>query len=89
MSAVELVISFNSFASLNMSYCPPQPIHFSLADGFFVHAVKRYDNPVTFARSYTLAAQSRTTIFVDEIPGLEDTDVSASITAGLPIVVER
>jgi hypothetical protein len=41
------------------------------------------------ARTYTLAAQSRTTIFVDEIPGLEDTDVSASITAGLPIVVER
>ncbi len=40
--------------NLDMSYCPPQPIHFSLGDGFYVHAVKRYDNPVTFARSYTL-----------------------------------
>jgi len=40
--------------NLDMSYCPPQPIHFRLGDGFFVHAVKRYDNPVTFARSYTL-----------------------------------
>ncbi len=37
----------------------------------------------------TLDRQSRMTRYLDEIPGLEDTDVSASITATLPIVVER
>lgn len=40
-------------------------------------------------RTYTLPPTSRTTIRVDAIPGLEDTDVSASISATQPIVVER
>ena len=40
-------------------------------------------------RFYTLPKTSRTTIFVDSLPGLNDTDVSASITAGAPIIVER
>ena len=40
-------------------------------------------------RSYDLPAQSRTTIFVNTVPGLESTDVSAHITAPQPIAVER
>jgi hypothetical protein len=40
-------------------------------------------------RTYTLAPSSRTTIEVDAIPGLADTDVSASITSDQPIAVER
>lgn len=40
-------------------------------------------------RSYGLAGTSRTTIHVDSIPGLTDTDVSAAIHATSPIVVER
>lgn len=44
---------------------------------------------VVVTRSYTLPPTSRTTIYVDGIPGLEDTDVSASIAATQPIVVER
>jgi peptide/nickel transport system permease protein len=43
-----------AWRNLDFSYCPPQPIHFDLRGGFYVHAVQRYDNPVTFARSYTL-----------------------------------
>lgn len=34
------------------SYCPPQPLHFSLADGLHLGAMRRLDNPVTFARTY-------------------------------------
>jgi hypothetical protein len=40
-------------------------------------------------RSYDLPAQSRTTIFVNTVPGLESTDVSAEVTAPQPIAVER
>jgi hypothetical protein len=40
-------------------------------------------------RQYTLPPTSRTTIHVDSVPGLQDTDVSASITSTRPIVVER
>lgn len=40
-------------------------------------------------RSYTLPATSRTTIHVDSVPVLADTDVSAAIRASVPIVVER
>ncbi|MBK8856836.1 MAG: ABC transporter permease [Opitutaceae bacterium] len=43
-----------AWRNLEYSYCPPQPVHFDLRGGFYVHAVDRYDNPVTFARSYTL-----------------------------------
>jgi hypothetical protein len=38
---------------------------------------------------YSLPPTSRTTILVDAIAGLEDTDVSASVTATQPIIVER
>jgi hypothetical protein len=48
----------------------------------------RPSGPV-ITRSYTLSPNSRTTIYVNEIPGLEYTDVSASITATQPIVAER
>ncbi len=40
-------------------------------------------------RTYPLPAHSRSTIFVNTIPGLESTDVSAEITATQPIAVER
>jgi WD40-like Beta Propeller Repeat len=40
-------------------------------------------------RTYDLPAQSRSTIYVNTIPGLESTDVSAEITATQPIAVER
>jgi Tol biopolymer transport system component len=40
-------------------------------------------------RTYGLPAQSRTTIYVNTVPGLESTDVSAEITATQPIAVER
>lgn len=40
-------------------------------------------------RTYTLPATSRTTVWVDNEAGLTDTDVSASITATQPIIVER
>lgn len=41
------------------------------------------------ARDYTLPPNSRTNIWVDLVEGLESTDVSASIVADHPIVVER
>jgi hypothetical protein len=40
-------------------------------------------------RTYELPARSRTTIYVNTVPGLESTDVSAEITATQPIAVER
>ena len=42
-------------------------------------------------RTYTAAADRRTTIAVDAVPGVEATSVSAIITSrnGVPIVVER
>ncbi len=42
-------------------------------------------------RSYTIAANSRQTIRVDDVPGLAETDVSAAIrsTNAVPIIVER
>jgi uncharacterized repeat protein (TIGR01451 family) len=42
-------------------------------------------------RSYTVAPNSRRTIRVDDVPGLEETDVSAAIrsTNTVPIIVER
>ncbi len=38
--------------NLEYSYCPPQPIRFNFTDGLHVNAMRRFDNPVTFARSY-------------------------------------
>jgi hypothetical protein len=40
-------------------------------------------------RTYDLPPSSRTTIYVNQIAGLEETDVSGDITADAPIVVER
>ncbi len=40
-------------------------------------------------QTYQVAAASRMTIMVNSVPGLADTDVSASITSTLPIVAER
>lgn len=45
---------------------------------------------VIFERELTVKATSRTTIHVDEVPGLEDAQVSATITASAPgLVAER
>lgn len=38
--------------NLPHSYCPPQPLHFTFTDGLHVGAMRRLDNPVTFARTY-------------------------------------
>jgi len=56
-----------------------------------VTATVRYLRPTGAAitRPYTLAPNSRLTILVNQIPGLEDTDVSASISATLPVIAER
>jgi hypothetical protein len=45
----------------------------------------------TVDQTLTLAPTSRTTIAVDQLPGLEATEVSATVTSttGVPIVVER
>jgi hypothetical protein len=43
----------------------------------------------TITRAYDLAPGSRTTVYVNGIPGLEETDVAGEITAAAPIVVER
>jgi hypothetical protein len=40
-------------------------------------------------RTYDLPARSRTTIVVNDVPGLASTDVSAEISATQPIAVER
>jgi hypothetical protein len=40
-------------------------------------------------RTYDLPARSRTTVVVNDVPGLASTDVSAEITATQPIAVER
>lgn len=41
-----------SWRELTYSYCPPQPVRWSWADGLHVTALRRVDNPVTFARNY-------------------------------------
>lgn len=41
-----------SWRELSYSYCPPQPIRWTWADGLHVTKLRRVDNPVTFARSY-------------------------------------
>jgi hypothetical protein len=46
-------------------------------------------NGTTVVQNRTLSPTSRTTIHVDSVPGLADTDVSASITSDQPIIVER
>ena len=56
-----------------------------------VTATIQYSTPSGIARTETrtLAPSSRTTIPVDTLPGLENTDVSCSISASGAIVVER
>jgi hypothetical protein len=55
------------------------------------HTTVRFLLPdgTTITRTYDLAPGSRTTIYVNQIPGLDETDVSGDITANAPIVVER
>ena len=45
----------------------------------------------TVTRSYTVRAHSRFSVYVDGIPGLENTSVATTMTStnGVPIVVER
>ena len=43
----------------------------------------------TISRTYELAPGSRTTVYVNDVPGLEETDVAGQITAAAPIIVER
>ena len=43
----------------------------------------------TISRTYTLAPGSRTTIYVNQVEGLDETDVSGGVSADAPIVVER
>jgi hypothetical protein len=55
------------------------------------HATVRYLVPsgAVVLRTYDLPPASRTTIHVNEVPGLAATDVSAEITADAPIAAER
>jgi Tol biopolymer transport system component len=55
------------------------------------HASVRFLLPsgATIDRTYDLVPGSRTTIYVNQVPGLEETDVSGDIRADAPIVVER
>jgi WD40 repeat protein len=55
------------------------------------HATVRFLLPsgTTISKIYDLAPGSRTTIYVNQIVGLEETDVSGDISADAPIVVER
>jgi hypothetical protein len=43
----------------------------------------------TITKTYDLPPGSRTTIYVNQVEGLDETDVSGDITADAPIVVER
>jgi Tol biopolymer transport system component len=55
------------------------------------HTTVRFLLPTgtVITRTYDLAPGSRTTIYVNQVAGLEETDVSGDITADAPIVVER
>jgi hypothetical protein len=55
------------------------------------HATVRFLLPSgsVVTRSYDLAPGSRTTVYVNQVPGLDETDVSGDISADVPIVVER
>ena len=54
-----------------------------------VRFLRRSGAPIT--KRYTVPAGRRFTIYVDEIPGLQEADVSAAFTSanGVPIIVER
>ena len=55
------------------------------------NATIRYLRPTgpAITQTYTLLPNSRRTVYVNEVPGIAYTDVSASITATAPIVAER
>ena len=55
------------------------------------HATVRFLLPsgTVVTRTYDLAPGSRTTVHVNEVPGLDETDVSGDIASDAPIVVER
>ena len=55
------------------------------------HATVRFLLPsgTIVTRTYDLAPGSRTTIYVNQVAGLDETDVSGDISADAPIVVER
>ena len=61
----------------------PQPVP--------IRATVRYLLPsgAAVTRSYDLPPNSRTTIHVNAVPGLDETDVSGDIAADAPIIVER
>ncbi|MBN1436590.1 MAG: ABC transporter permease [Sedimentisphaerales bacterium] len=43
----------SQWQQLEYAYCPPQPIHFSLEHGFYICAMERHVDPVTFRRTFT------------------------------------
>jgi hypothetical protein len=55
------------------------------------HTTVRYllSSGTVITRTYDMAPRSRVTIYVNVIPGIEETDVSADITADAPIMAER
>lgn len=73
------VLGFNLFYLLQNPQATPTSatVRFLLPSG------------TTITRSYSLPPGSRTTIYVNEVEGLDETDVSGEITASAPIVVER
>ena len=55
------------------------------------HVTVRYllSSGTVITRTYDMAPRTRTTIFVNVVPGIEETDVSGDISANVPIIVER
>ena len=55
------------------------------------HVTVRYllSSGTVITRTYDMAPHSRTTLYLNVIPGIEETDVSGDITADVPIIAER
>ncbi len=55
------------------------------------HVTVRYllSSGTVITRTYDMAPRSRATIYVNAVPGIEETDVAADISADVPINVER
>ncbi len=55
------------------------------------HVTVRYllSSGTVITRTYGMAPRSRTTLYVNAVPGIEETDVAADISADVPINVER
>ncbi len=58
------------------------------SDAYVTLGFMRPDGGV-ITRQITVAARSRHSVHVDEVPGLEATDVSTQVSSNLPIVAER